>query len=141
MKIFGIIVGGLALLFILWLAYGFIWWQNNHEEVMQVVDQAVQEGQDIGRDSSNAECLQTYLDIMKDCHDMTCSIQNQVFLKTCLEYSDTDTNLCAAVPSQENLIEFAKWATKTCLDQQIENSHCAAGLQEVAFHCGMHSSR
>lgn len=141
MRILGIISGALALLFILWIGFGFIWWQNNQDEVLQVVDQAVQEGEAIGRDSTDADCLQTYLDIMQDCEDMKCSIQNQVFLKTCLEYSKSSATLCATTPTQDSLIEFAKWAAQTCIDQQVENSHCAAGLQEVAFHCGKYKSK
>ncbi|MCG8671115.1 MAG: hypothetical protein MI867_17040 [Pseudomonadales bacterium] len=135
MKFFKVIFGALALLFVIWLGFGMIWWQSNHDEVLQAVDQAMLEGETIGKDSSDAECLQTYLDIMRDCREMTCSIQNQVFLKACLEHSRATGTLCAQTPSQSELIQLAKWASKLCLDSNIQNSHCAAGLQEVAIYC------
>lgn len=135
MKVIGVLLGVFLALFILWMGFSFLWWQNNHEEVMQAVDQAVIEGQEIGKDSTDAECLTIYLDIMRDCQEMTCSIQNQVFLKTCLEYSQATSGFCATIPPKKDLIDFAKWAAKQCLNQQVENSHCAAGLQEAAIYC------
>ena len=135
MKIIGIIFGILAALLILWVGFGFVWWKNNHEEVKQLVDQALQEGKAIGQDSTDQECLDAYLGIMKDCAEMTCTIQNQVFLKTCLEYSERTETLCASAPPQDDLIDLAAWATEVCQGQGVTNPNCAAGLQEVALYC------
>ncbi len=135
MKVIGIIFGILAALFILWMGFGFVWWQNNHEEVKQLVDQALVEGEEIGRDSTDEECLEIYLGVMKDCGEMTCTIQNQVFLKTCLEHSAPSATLCAAAPAKDELIDLASWATEICQDHGVTNPNCAAGLQEVALYC------
>ncbi|MDX1692514.1 MAG: hypothetical protein R3208_02040 [Ketobacteraceae bacterium] len=135
MKIVGIIFGILIALVVLWMGFGFVWWQSNHEEVRQLVDQAMEEGRTIGQDSTDQECLDTYLGIMKDCKEMTCTIQNQVFLKTCLQHSSPTGTLCAGTPAQDELLDLARWATEVCLDRNIENPNCAAGLQEVALYC------
>lgn len=135
MKIIGIIFGALAALLIFWMGFGFVWWQNNHEEVKTLVDQALEEGKAIGLDSTDQECLDAYLGIMKDCEDMTCTIQNQVFLKTCLEYSERTDTLCASAPAQDDLIDLAAWATDVCQGRDMTNPNCAAGLQEVALYC------
>lgn len=135
MKVLGILFGALILFFIIWIGSGVVWWQSNQEEVMQAVEQATQEGQAIGRDSTDVECLQTYLDIMRDCKEMTCSIQNQVFLKACLDSSEMTPAFCAGIPKQSDLMDLAKWATQKCVDSQVDNAHCAAGLQEVAVYC------
>ncbi|MCG8316365.1 MAG: hypothetical protein MI976_24400 [Pseudomonadales bacterium] len=140
MKFLGILFAILAALFLLWMGAGFVWWQSNHEEVKKAMSQAVEEGEAIGRDSTDAECLDTYLAIINDCKEMTCSIQNQVFLKTCLENSQYTHSFCQAVPSKESLMTFAKWAAQTCLDRNIENPNCAAGLQEVSIYCKAKSS-
>ena len=139
MKIVGIIFGILIALLLLWMGFGFVWWQSNHEEVKQLVDQALAEGEAIGRDSTDQECLDTYLGIMKDCNEMNCTVQNQVFLKTCLDYSSPTGNLCASAPAKDELLDLAKWATEVCLGNDVENPNCAAGLQEVALYCvGQH---
>lgn len=134
MKIVGLVIGAMVAMFVLWMGFSYVWWQSNHKEVMQAVDQAVIEGREIGRDATDRECMTIYLEVMRDCKEMTCSIQNQVFLKSCLEHSER-TELCASVPSKDELMTFAKWAANTCLTYQVDNNHCAAGLQEVAFYC------
>lgn len=135
MKFLGILFAAIAAFFLLWMGFGFIWWQNNHQEVMQKVDQAVVEGQEIGKDASDQECLSIYLDIMRDCKEMACSIQNQVFLKSCLSHANTRAGLCNGVPDTDDLIALARWAAQVCEDHQLPQSHCAGGLQEVAIYC------
>lgn len=135
MKIVGIVFGILIALFVLWIGFGFFWWQSNQEEVKVLVDQALVEGEAIGRDSTDQECLDTYLGVMKDCDEMTCTLQNQVFLKTCLRHSSPTASLCESAPAKDELLDLAKWATNVCLGNDVENPNCAAGLQEVALYC------
>lgn len=117
------------------LAPGWLeeWNVQRAEEAKQFRAQGVS----FGQANDTQSCLDAAMDGLKGCQGNTCTINQGLFLKACLEVAEPNPVLCEGIPPFRNkMLEKEKeWARYYCRDKGIAHEGCRFLLRRQQSFC------
>lgn len=108
----------------------------NQERALKTI-QFKQDGQAFGETASQQECLDQALSQFDGCLGFSCTVNQGVFLKACLNQSEVTDGFCDGVPEyREKPTEDDKsWAKYYCRDHNIKGEGCGLLMKQQQFFC------
>ena len=127
--------GMLALLAVIAIVAGTIWWRRNGGELTTRAGEAAREGARAGLVSDEAACVETSQRRIGAGASIGDNFAAGSFARACLEYSRETPGFCDNVPPVTSIRRGAEWAQQRCGAgntacqhvSQVVQQYCAAG--------------
>lgn len=127
--------GALALLAVVVIVAGMIWWRRNGGEYTARAGEAAREGARAGLVGDEAACFETAQRRIGTDATMADNFAVGAFARACLEYSRETPGFCDNVPPVTAIRRSAEWAQQRCgagnttcqQVSQVVQQYCAAG--------------
>ncbi|MFC6670646.1 hypothetical protein [Marinobacterium aestuariivivens] len=118
--------------------YGPGWLVQFNAQQQQARTASEAEGHGFGRQSDQQGCLDRALTDFNACSGYDCTLQQDFFLKACLEEAAPSAGFCDGVPAyREQPSEDDKtWARHRCWDLDIRGEGCRLLLRQQQYWCG-----
>ncbi|MCV6590721.1 MAG: hypothetical protein OIF57_17110 [Marinobacterium sp.] len=113
------------------------WLEDWNQQRAEEARQFRQQGQQFGQQADTQQCMDKALDGLKGCQGNTCTINQGIFLKACLEVAQPNPVLCEGIPPFRNqmLEEEKEWARFFCRDKAISHEGCRFLLRRQQSFC------
>jgi hypothetical protein len=127
--------GALALLAVIAIVAGTIWWRRNGDELTARAGEAAREGARAGLVSDEAACFETAPRRIGTGATVADNFAVGAFARACLEFSRETPGFCDNVPPVTALRRSTEWAQQRCGAgntacqhvSQVVQQYCAAG--------------
>ena len=130
------IVGGLAVLLILVMVAGRLWWRGNSAAFQQ----AMENGHAAGARLTARQCVDSVLHRHAAASDFGQSMPQSLFLGGCLQTARQLPALCAESPDQ-GIMASAQWTLRICHERGLSDRLCPTVLQPLLSACRQASRR
>ncbi len=135
MKVIWIVLGILIALIAGVVAFGFFWWSSNQEVMMQRMEQAASEAQEVARSGDTFACVAELKQRVTSCDDLTCQVADRVFMERCLSVARKAESFCDSVPVNGSIFEKSGWATEQCKETKSNIQACVQAIMSVPEYC------
>lgn len=97
----------------------------------------IQRGEAFGAQGNQFGCLEKTLEATKECRGFSCSINDTVFFKSCLNTAAPSAGFCKDVPPfSEELSEDDKaWIKDSCLLSNVYSDSCKLVMKQRMLFC------
>ena len=126
---------GLFLALMLAVGAGIYFLSKYGREMGEGVKRSQSEGENFGRGTDDAGCLQEALARNKKNNSITKIVSSNVFLATCLKESKPSQGFCEGVPLRSHKQESKRWAEQKCREAGQSGITCEAMFQVVQSYC------
>lgn len=131
-----LIVAALVLLLVVSIAgFGVYWWTQHGQGMIERAQNARNEGQEFGRQTDNAGCLNEALTRHRARPNFSDAIANNLFLNGCLETSRRTPGFCDGVPRADEFQATINWQLQRCREANLQDNYCGQIFQQVQRHC------
>ena len=131
-----LIIAALILLLVLAVAgFGFYWWTQYGQRMMEGAQTAQSDGREFGRSTDNAGCLNETLTRHRAHSGFSDAIANNLFLNGCLQASRPSAGFCDGVPRVEEVRATIEWHLERCRQANLQDSYCNQIFQQVQQYC------
>jgi hypothetical protein len=113
------------------------WWSRYGGEYIDAGKQAIEEGRESGRKLDESGCLKAAIERHKAeaSYSMSAAIRNDLWLTACLDASQAQLKFCEGIPSDDDVLAASLWATSTCLNLGLSDSHCGNLVGKAVKYC------
>jgi hypothetical protein len=134
----------LGLLVLISLIAAVIFWFNReqwladfNQERQQKAQEFKEKGLLFAQDANQQQCIEEGLEQLKQCFAFDCTLDQGVFLKSCLSQAKPSAQFCEEVPEyHEKLTEDDKyWLKDQCWDEKLNSDSCKFLYKQKIHFC------
>ena len=117
------------------------WLADFNEERQQQKALFTQQGLAFSKNATQDECMAQSFEQLKGCYGFDCTLDQGVFLKTCISNATASDNFCDAVPKTvEKLTQDDKdWLKDSCWDKDVSGEGCRFLYKQKIQYCTVNS--
>jgi len=137
-KIVLIVAGSVAIVIGLVAGGAWWWWRENSAQLVEAGKAAVLEGRKTGADLDEHGCVAQAVGrhgAEPAKLSLSTSIPNNLFLSACLHSSKASPGFCDGIPSDDEPVSSALWATRKCASLGFSDSYCPRLVGRIASYC------
>jgi len=113
------------------------WLADFNQERQQKAQEFKEKGRLFAQDANQQQCITQGLDQLKQCFAFGCTLDQGVFLKSCLAQAEPSEQFCEGVPEyREKLTEDDKyWLKDQCWDEKLNSDSCKFLYKQKIHFC------
>ena len=116
---------------------GYLWFQNNKNQLKEHWDKAAAEGQLYGNGKPSNECIAEAMRRLKSAggFDLRQELSNKSFLHSCLAVAVEPADFCKGVPPKSEIMKSVSWILATCESAGSHAQACGRLVKAILEHC------
>ncbi len=117
------------------------WLADFNKERQQQSALFTQKGLEFSKNASQAQCMEQSFKQLSGCFGFECTLDQGVFVRTCLNNASASENFCDAVPKTvDNLTQDDKdWLKDSCWDKDVSGEGCRFLYKQKIQYCTANS--
>ena len=122
--------------------FGYYFWREHGQQIVDGSRRAMEEGRDFGRGVDNQRCLDEGITRHKNANGLAELIVVNLFTRTCLEASRPTAGFCDNVPRAIEFVNSARWQREQCERHSLSQERaCGQLFQQVQQFCEQRNQR
>jgi hypothetical protein len=125
-----------AMVVVLFIGSGVVWWMRNKDGLIAHGKEAAAEGKQFGQGTDSQRCVDEALSRYRKEPGLGSVTWNSIFMRMCLDESRLIPGFCDSVPKTTEFLRTAQWRIEQCSRIGLSNdTYCPNLFQPLQTFC------